>query len=65
MTCQPLSVLYGPPICPSLRVKADSASAGWAPIDANIPSRVTVPRLPPFLRVSVSAEYFSASLFQS
>jgi len=37
-------------------ITADSASAGWLPIEANTPSRVTVPRLPPVERVSESVE---------
>ena len=54
--CQPRSVLYGPPICPASSLNAASASSGCAPIEANCPSFVTVPRLPPLVRVSESTD---------
>ena len=64
-TCQPWSVLKGPPILPAPSANADSASAGCRPSAGKSPSRVTVPSEPPCARVSVSTEYFCTSSAQA
>ena len=50
---------------PTPSANTDSASAGWRPSAAKLPSRVTVPSRPAEARVSVSVENLVTSLAQS